>query len=300
MNQENFDEKMNEMLEKSIKSKGWIKIWGPLLIAFFCYQVFFLRISPGEVGVVVNLFGSSKGVEEEELSIGVHFVPPWKSVYRFPVFEQNYQWVKEDAFVFQTSEGLSVKSEIGITFNLMQDKVHELFCKYRRGMEEITHLFIRNNVRDAVNRYAAKLKIEDLYGPKKEEFFSGIKEELNRELASLGFNISHIYIIGQFEVPDTVRGALNKKIEAIQRAQQRENELREAEAEARKEVATMEGIAKSKVLKAEADAKANDLVSKSLTKQLLEWEAIKKWDGKLPNALGGNNMPFLMSIKDKE
>jgi regulator of protease activity HflC (stomatin/prohibitin superfamily) len=286
----------------TLKNGGYMKFISGSLVVFLLmfYMIFFIRISPGEVGVVVNLFGSTKGVEEEEKGIGIHFVPPWKSVYRFPVFEQNYQWTGEDAFVFQTSEGLSVKSEIGITFNLMQDKVHELFCKYRRGMEEITHLFIRNNVRDAVNRFAAKLKIEDLYGPKKEEFFYSIKEELNRELYDLGFNISHIYIIGQFEVPETVKMALNKKIEAIQRAQQRENELREAEAEARKEIAIMDGVAKSKVLKAQADAKANALVSQSLTKELLEWEAIKKWDGKLPNAVGGSNMPFLMNLKDKQ
>ena len=261
---------------------------------------FMYKVSPGEVGVVVDMFGSEKGAEDKELTVGYHLVPPWKSLYLFPIFEQNHQWVGEEGFSFQTSEGLSVHADIGITFNLTPNRIHELFAKYRRGMEEITHLFIRNNIRDAINRSASKLKIEDLYGPEKEEFFLEIQKTLQTELEPLGFHISHLFIIGQFEVPDNVKAALNSKIEAIQRAQQRENELREAEAQARKEIAQMEGVAKSKLIKAKADAESNLMVSTSLTKELLEWEAIKKWDGRLPSALSGKETPFLFNLNKKE
>ncbi len=115
----------------------------------------------------------------------------------------------------------------------------------------------------------------------------------------MGFSITHLYIIGQFHVPDNVREALNQKIEAIQRAQQRENELREAEAQARKEVAIVSGEAQSKLLKAESEAKANRLISMSLTKEMLEWEAIRRWDGKLPHIIAGKNMPFISQIDGK-
>jgi regulator of protease activity HflC (stomatin/prohibitin superfamily) len=257
-------------------------------------------IKPGEIGVVVNLFGSERGVDKKELTIGAHVIWPWESLYLFPTFEQNHQWVGNEGFLFQTSEGLSVKADIGITFNLIPNKIHELFYKYRRGMEEITHLFIRNNVRDAINREASKMRIEELYGPKKEDFFSNIHSSVQKELEPLGFNISRLYIVGQFEVPNTVLDALNKKIEATQRAQQRENELREAEAQAKKEVAIKQGEAQAILIKAEADAKANEKVSKSLTSELLEWQAINKWDGKLPDAMAGDNMPFLIQLGTKK
>ena len=32
-------------------------------------------VKPGYVGVVVDLFGSSQGVEATERSVGVHFIP---------------------------------------------------------------------------------------------------------------------------------------------------------------------------------------------------------------------------------
>ncbi len=73
------------------------------IIAITCMA----RIDPGEVGVVVDMFGSTKGVEEKELTVGYHFVPPWQTLYTFPIFEQNHQWTGGEAFSFQTSEGLA-------------------------------------------------------------------------------------------------------------------------------------------------------------------------------------------------
>jgi len=243
------------------------------------------------------MFGSHKGVEDDELHVGYHIIKPWCTIYKFPIFEQNHQWVRDEGFNFQTSEGLSVHADIGITFNLEPSHIHDLFAKYRRGMDEITHLFIRNNIRDAINKAASKMKIEELYGPEKENFFKSIQDQVHQELKPLGFNINHLYIIGQFNVPDNVRAALNAKIEAIQRAQQRENELREAEAEARKTVAKVEGDAQAKLLAARAEAEANNLLQKSLTKQMIEWEAIKKWDGKLPQIMSGKDMPFILNLE---
>lgn len=271
----------------------------------------FYMVKPGEVGIIVDLFGSNKGVESKELTVGAHFVSPWKNVYKFPIFEQNHQWIGQEGFNFQTSEGLSVQADIGITFNLEPDKVHQLFAKYRRGMEEITHLFIKNNIRDSINKVASRMKIEDLYGPKKEEFFEEVHTSVKEELNHIGFNVSHIFIIGQFTVPNIVMEALNKKIEATQRAQQRENELRESEAQAKKEMAQAEGIGKSKIITARADAEsliieakskanANDLLNKSLTPELLKWQAINKWNGEVPRAMGGESTSFLLDLKENK
>lgn len=268
-----------------------------LLLISFLFSIS-TPIKPGEVGVVVDLFGSNKGVEDEELRVGIHFLAPWKEVYKFPIFEQNHQWIGDEGFNFQTCEGLSVHANIGITYNLIPSKIHELFSKYRRGMDEITHLFIKNNIRDAMNRFSSKMKIEELYGEKKEEFFNKILSELNKELTPLGFNVSHIFIIGQFNVPEAVMIALNKKIEAIQRAQQRENELREAEAQSRKEIALAEGESKSKLIRAKADAESNALLTKSFSDELLRWQAINKWDGKMPTVISGKDMPFIISVAD--
>ena len=286
----------NRNFNESLKT---IKKRYPFYVAFFWFCMLltcFNQVSPGEVGVVVNMLGDERGVEVKENTIGIHFIPPWKTMYIFPIFEQNHQWTGSDRFTFQTSEGLPVTAEIGITYHLKSDRIHELFARYRRGMEEITHLFIRNNIRDYINRYASKMKIEDLIGPKKEDFFKDVRTSIQGELDDLGFVVTHVYTIGQFDVPENVKAALNDKIAATQRAQQRENELREAEAQARKVVAETEGAAKSKLIKAKAESEANNLMSKSITPELLQWNSINKWDGKMPYALGGQGMPFIIPL----
>lgn len=65
--------------------------------------------------------------------------------------------------------------------------------------------------------------------------------------------------------------AVNNKNQAIQEAMRAENELKVAQAEAAKIIATAEG-----------ERQANELRMKSLTPLLLQQELINKWDGKLP------------------
>lgn len=260
------------------------------------YVFFVTRIPPGSVGVVVNMLGNDQGVESKELNVGLHVIAPWKDIYKFPTFEQNHTWEDGDSFVFQTQEGLAVSAEIGITFNLKPDYIPILFQKYRRGMNEITDIFIHNHVRDAINRTGAHYKVEDLYGASKDKFLDDVHRIVSSELVGLGFNISRIYLIGRLHFPDTVVAALNSKIEATQRAQQRENELREAEAEAKKQIAGAQGRAESVIVEAKAKAEANLLLAKSITPELIRYQAVQKWDGELPYALSGDT-PFMLQIK---
>lgn len=257
-------------------------------LSFMCFNM----INPGYVGVVVDLMGDKKGIETQELHVGMHWIAPWKRIYQFPIFEQNNNWEGEhEGFNFQTSEGMAVSADIGITYHLRSECIPMIFQRYRRGMDEITHIFIRNYIRDAVNKSASKTKIEDLYGGK-EGFFEDIETHVKSDLSAIGIDISRIYLIGRFHFPNTVIAALNAKIEAMQRAQQRENELREAEAEAKKQIAKYEGQAKCAILQAEAEAKANTVLSKSITLELIQWQSVQKWDGKMPQVTG-SAIPFI-------
>jgi regulator of protease activity HflC (stomatin/prohibitin superfamily) len=271
------------------------------VVALFIYSFALVTITPGYVGVVVNMFGSDKGVEEDELQVGAHLIAPWKVVYQFPVFEQNHLWDGYKQFTFQTSEGLVVEAEVGITYHLQPDKIHILFTKYRKGMDEITDVFIRNFTRDAINKCASKLKIEDLYGTAKEKFMDDVQSLVRNDLHNLGIVIERIYLVGNLHFPQSVVKALNAKIEAVQRAQQRENELRESEAEAKKQMAKAYGEAESALIKARAQSEANQIISQSLTTELIYWQAVQKWNGQLPTALGNPNMmlPFMLEAPPK-
>ncbi len=282
--------------KKILKYVAWI---GSFLFLLIMWALCFKMISPGYVGVVVDLLGDERGVKTKELHVGMHWIAPWKNVYTFPIFEQNETWELEHGFSFQTSEGLAVSADVGITFHLRPESIPLIFQKYRRGMDEITHVFIRNFVRDAINKAASKMKIEDLYGLSKESFFDDVQAHVKDDLKELGIEISRIYLIGRFHFPEGVIKALNSKIEATQRAQQRENELREAEAEAKKRIAASEGQARCAIIQAESEAKANELLSRAITKELIQWQAVQKWNGVLPQVVGSESN-MLIPMGDKK
>lgn len=267
-------------------------VFGNLIALFIIWCMFFKMIQPGYVGVVIDMLGDKKGVDQKELHVGMHWIAPWKNVYQFPIFEQNDTWEGDrEGFHFQTSEGMAVSADIGITYHLRPESIPVIFQRYRRGMDEITNVFIRNYIRDAINKSASKTKIEDLYSGK-ESFFEDVEKHVREDLSPIGIELSRIYLIGRFHFPNTVIAALNAKIEAMQRAQQRENELREAEAEAKKQVAKAEGQARCVILQAESEAKANLVLAKSVTAELIQWQAVQKWDGKMPHVTSGA-MPFI-------
>lgn len=277
-----------------LKKKILIAI-GIFSVGLLIWMLFFTLIRPGYVGVVVDLFGDKKGVETKELHVGMHWIAPWKSIYQFPIFEQNTTWEGErEGFNFQTSEGMAVSADVGITYHLRSESIPLIFQKYRRGMDEITNTFIRNYIRDSINKFASRIKIEDLYGSSKEGFFADVEQAVRKELSPIGIDLSRIYLIGRFHFPANVITSLNSKIEATQRAEQRENELREAEAEAKKKIAEAEGRARCVLVQAEAESRANKILAESVTSTLIQWQTVQKWDGKLPQVTSGENfiIPF--------
>ena len=261
-----------------------------IIIGLLFYTTGCTLVPAGEVGVKVNLYGDDRGVQPEVVGPGRYFVTPWQSIYTFPTFTQNTVWLKEDtsespgdeSIVFNSVEGMTVDADVGISYHVDPKAVASVFQKYRRGIEEITHLYVRNMVRDEIVRVGSTLKIEEIYGNGKVAMMNEVQKVVAEQLAPIGIIVEKIYWIGSIRLPEQVITALNAKIAAIQQAQQRENEVATATAEAQKLVEKAKGEAESIRIAAEAQATANKILAQSLTPELVRYRAIDKWDGKLP------------------
>lgn len=259
------------------------------------------KVPAGNVGVKVYLLGGSKGVDHEVLGVGRYWVGINEEMYIFPTFQQTRTFTRQntdespgdESFTVQTVEGMTCNMDLGATFTIDGAKVSGLFQKYRRGVEEIKSVVLKNTLRDALNSVVANMPVESVYGNGKNEMITKVENIVRETLKPNGINVEKVYLVGSIRLPDNVVSALNAKIEATQRAQQRENELREAEAQAKKQVAEAEGKAKSMVAIAEAEAKANALKLRTLTAELIQYEAIQKWNGVLPTMTGTSAIPFI-------
>jgi regulator of protease activity HflC (stomatin/prohibitin superfamily) len=251
------------------------------------------KVPAGYRGVKVNLYGSDKGVDEQSLGVGRYYIGWNSELYLFPTFLQNYSWKDEQAITMQTSEGLSIRTDAGITYSIQPDNVVKVFQKYRLGIEEITNTFLHNMVRDAMNEVASTMTVEQIYGAQKEQFIQKVNSIVKREAGQNGIDVDKIYLVGSFQLPESVVGSINSKIQASQNAMKVENEVATAKAEAQKTIVEAEAKGKQILINAESQAKANKILAESLTSEFVQYQAILKWNGELPRMTGSNAVPFV-------
>ena len=80
-------------------------------------------VPSGYTGIKVNLLGSDKGVDSQELGTGRYWIGMNEKLFIFPMFTQTQVWTKDknegspndDSITFQTVEGLEVNADLGIT-----------------------------------------------------------------------------------------------------------------------------------------------------------------------------------------
>jgi regulator of protease activity HflC (stomatin/prohibitin superfamily) len=290
-------------------------------------------VPAGYRGIKVYMLGNKKGVETQQLGVGAYFIGPNQRLYTFPVFQQNYVWKDERAeggadnsITFQSKEGLDVDADFGISYSLVPDSVSAIFQKYRRGIDEITNIFLKNMVRDALNTTASKMPIESIYGVHKKDLLERVDSTVSVQTEKYGIIIDRIYTIGEFRLPKMIETAINEKLQANQKAMQTQNEVKAVEAEANKRIAEAKGMAESKVIQSQADAdalriksqaeadairikaqadadalrlsgdaqaEANKKLSESLTPDFIKYSTINKWDGKVPQITGQQTTPFI-------
>jgi prohibitin 2 len=138
-------------------------------------------------------------------------------------------------------------------------------------------------------------------------------EELNVKLNEVGIYIEDINII-DFDFSDAYVSAIEAKQVAeqdlLRTKTEQEQQIVIAQAEAEKVRIAAEAQAQQRVIAAQAEAEsitaiaqaqaqANQLLSESLTDEVIDYAAIEAWDGKLPSVTGGAT-PFVNIDDDRQ
>lgn len=278
---------------KSIKN--WI-----FLFIFAAFVASCSSVPVGHVGVKVYLYGGDKGVNDKVLPVGRYWIGINENLYVFPTYQINYVYTQSategspenEEFTFQTKEGMECSMDLGLSMHFDPDKIAHMFQTYRKGEEEIRAVVVRKALRNALNKVAGSMPIEYVYGEGKGKMVDTVQIIITKELEPTGIVVDKIDLIGSIRIPNTVKAALDAKVEATQLAQKAENEVQTATARAQIAVAEAKGRSESVLVEAEAQAEANKLLTSSITPALIQYRTIEKWDGKLPTVSGGNT-PFI-------
>lgn len=240
------------------------------------------RIDAGHEGILVNLYGDDKGVGQVSMCTGmVWYNPITKAVYEYPTFVQTVDY---EPFTINAKDGSEFIVDPTISLKIIDGKSPAVFKKYRKNLKDVINTtlynYVKNSFRIQLNNFTTDYIVSN-----RDSIEQAIERHLTADLLRENFQLEQL--TSGLKYPETIVQAVNAKNKAIQDAQRAENEVKVAEANAKKVLVA-----------AQAEAEANKLKQQALTPQILEKMWIDKWSGDVPTVIGNGNSSIFYDLKD--
>ena len=263
--------------------KYLIPIAGVVILLIFLFNST-VTIDSGNAGVMYRPFGGGVDIKNT-YGEGFHLIAPWNKMIKYEVRQQEGY----EKMTVLSSNGLDIILEASIWFQPRYEQLGELHQK--RGEQYIERVIkpaIRSATRSVVGRYTP----EQIYSSKRdaiqEEIYIETKKILDKQYVQL-----NEVLIRDVTLPPTIKGAIERKLKQEQEA---------LEYEFRIEKATQE--AERQRIDAEGKARANRILSASLTDKILKEKGIeatkelaKSENSKVVVVGGKDGLPLILGDK---
>lgn len=269
-----------------------------LLVMLFLLPNLFTYVSPGHVGIVIHRTGG--GVDPTPLGPGLHMRNPLTTgIEEYPTFMQTLVLTKantegslnNDEINVNSVEGQPLSLDVSMSFELNPPKVPALYSTFRTNIETIQHTYVKQAIRQALQEVVGNEEIASIIGPKKALTTTRVTELLEKRLSPFGIEVKQ-FTINELRAPPAVIEAINQKNVMQQQGLTAQNELQKNQFQAQGDSIKAAGRAKAIMAEAEAQARANELLARSITPTLVQYEMTKKWNGQMPQVTGGA-MPMI-------
>ena len=229
-------------------------------------------VGVGQRGVKVTL----GKVSPESLGEGMHFIMPY--IQRIAKMDVKTQKYTTQTHVY-TKDIQQAKISYVVNYNLVADSAYRMYQEV--GMDYVSKVInpvLEGTIKDVIGKWNA----QDLVA-NREEATNDILAKLKEQLTERYVNVTDFQII-DIGYSEVFERAIESKVTAEQDALKAKNKTVQIQEEA-----------KQKVISAEAEAKSMSIRANALTqnKALVEYEAVQKWNGILPQYMMGNSVPFI-------
>jgi regulator of protease activity HflC (stomatin/prohibitin superfamily) len=252
--------------ESSASSYGkTISLFGILVILVGGAVSSVKQIEPGDVGVQ-KLFGK---VNNTILESGLNVINPLVEVVTFDVRTQNYTMSAvhdegekngDDAIRVLSADGLEVVIDLTVLYKVIPNEapriLKEIGTDYRNT---IVRPICRTKIRDNAVYYDAVA----LYSTKRDEFQARIFKTIEDDFKDRGLILEQL-LVRNISLPESVKAAIESKINAEQDAQKMTFVLQKAKQEAERMRVEAQGI-----------ADYQKILSTGLSDRQLQYEMIK-------------------------
>ncbi|PSM49218.1 membrane protease subunit, stomatin/prohibitin [Chroococcidiopsis sp. CCALA 051] len=245
-----------------------------LLIVAFIFRPFAI-VNVGQRGVMMQ-FGK---VQEGILDEGLHAIVPFVTTVKTLSVRVQKSSFNADA---ASKDLQKVTTELAVNWHIDPTQVNKIF--QRVGDEEqIVDGIVTPAVSEVLKAATAKKTAEEII-TKRTDLKAEIDDALKSRLGDYGVMVDDVSLVNFSFSPE-----FSKAIESKQIAEQ---EAKQADFVALK--ATKE--AQAEVNRAKGQAEAQRLQRLTLTPEILQKQAIEKWDGRFPTVMSGNSSIPLINI----
>jgi regulator of protease activity HflC (stomatin/prohibitin superfamily) len=269
-----------DSLKSTNKKNKDVYIAVQLTLVIVCLAIlskFFVIVNAGERGVLMQ-FGK---VQEQVLGEGIHVIFP--TVYSVKTLSVRVQ--KQESSAEASSKDLQdVFTDVALNWHIIPDEANAIFQQIGDEKEVVARI-IDPAVEEVLKAVMAKYTAEEII-TKRGEVKTAVDEFLTLRLVTYHIAVDDISLV---HVHFSQRFS-----DAVEAKQIAEQEAKRGEFLALKAVKEAE----AKVNLAKGEAEVQRLLLDNLTPELLERQAIEKWDGKLPLIVGdgGKNLLDLSKL----
>jgi regulator of protease activity HflC (stomatin/prohibitin superfamily) len=229
-------------------------------------------VPPGERGVLLR-WGA---IQERVLSEGVQLVLPLVEAMRPMSVRLQSQILRSEAACRDLQD---VAFQLAVNWRLPPEKVAAVYRSIGDELE-IVNKVITPALEDGLKQVVAGFTAEQLIG-ERAALKSALEELIGDRLAHHELVLEGIDVL-QLDFSERFRQAVELK-------QVAEQDARRAEYEANK----ARRLAAARIYRAQGEAQAQQLLQASLTPQLLQHQAIEKWNGHLPLVMDNASLQSL-------
>jgi prohibitin 2 len=239
-------------------------------------------VEAGHRGVVLYL----GAVENRVLGEGVHFIIPFaEQVVQLEVRTQKFQAEATAA----SNDLQEVQTVIALNYRIDPQEANKIY-----QILGVTYAdrVISPTIQESVKASVAKFNAEELI-TKRETAKSVIANAIRSTLASNNIQTQNVFIT-DFKFSDAFATQIEQKVVAFQKFLTEQNNLRAIEVVANQSVAQAEGQSRATAARAGGESQAIKIITTQLREspEYLQWQAISKWNGQMPYALGSSGFPF--------
>lgn len=236
-----------------------------LVIGLILLPFSIANVPANHVGVVYNGFGG--GVQEKTLANGFYFKKPFfDKIYKIPT---DVQTVNLDKVTTQTHDGQYIDTSVDVKYQILGDDALTVFKQFRE-VDRVNKELVKPVVQRAVEQVTVDYDVFDILGPKRNEVYKQINDNVRNELQKFGLTFKSLTILDS-DAKDEIELAIQNEAVAQKAIDVAKQEQEKIKVENETKLLQAKTDAEKKAIEAQAEADANKVISSSVTNEMNQY-----------------------------